>query len=72
MLLVRALGKTFLWVDRFCIIQDDMNNKYCELTSMASIYANAYFTVVATDIDSDNTGWLPFHRINHESVLLKG
>ncbi|EUC41523.1 hypothetical protein COCMIDRAFT_8796 [Bipolaris oryzae ATCC 44560] len=53
-LLVRTLGIRYLWVDRFCIVQDDEIAKPHQLNSMALIYSNAYFTVAATEgADSD-------------------
>ena len=45
--LVLLLGERYLWVDSFCVIQDDQDTKQLYLNSMASIYANAYFTIVA-------------------------
>lgn len=47
--LTRALGIELLWVDRFCIVQDDDESKPEQLAAMASIYANAYFTIAATE-----------------------
>ncbi|EUC31451.1 hypothetical protein COCCADRAFT_101251, partial [Bipolaris zeicola 26-R-13] len=53
-LLVRTLGIRYLWVDRFCIVQDDDIAKPHQLNSMAAIYSNAYFTIAATEgPDSD-------------------
>ena len=48
-LITRLAGVRYLWVDRFCIVQDDPADKVRQLPAMASIYANAYFTIVATD-----------------------
>ncbi|KLU91734.1 hypothetical protein MAPG_10683 [Magnaporthiopsis poae ATCC 64411] len=45
----RALGQRYLWVDRLCIVQDDEANKALQIAAMASIYANAYCTIVAAD-----------------------
>ena len=47
--LVSLLGERYLWVDRLCIIQDDLDTKQDLLNAMGSIYANAYFTIVAAD-----------------------
>ena len=47
--LVSLLGERYLWVDRLCIVQDDLNTKQGFLNAMGSIYANAYFTIVAAD-----------------------
>lgn len=47
--LVFLLGERYLWVDSFCIVQDDEDTKELQLSSMASIYANAYFTIAAAE-----------------------
>jgi hypothetical protein len=44
-----SLGLRYLWVDRFCIVQDNEKTKGAQLAAMASIYANAYFTIAACD-----------------------
>ena len=54
--LVSLLGERYLWVDTFCIVQDDAEMKQRNLNSMASIYANAYFTIVAADGKDGNYG----------------
>ena len=64
LVLSKAIGVQLLWVDRFCIIQDDHAKKHAQLTAMASIYVNAYFTIVSADtehIDEGLTGIAP-HR----------
>lgn len=45
--LTSMLGKRYLWVDRLCIIQDDLENWHTQIKRMGSIYANAYCTLVA-------------------------
>ncbi|KAK8043540.1 hypothetical protein PG993_005970 [Apiospora rasikravindrae] len=54
--LVKRLGEMHLWVDRFCICQDDAKTKHAQLQSMAGIYANAYLTIVAADEWDANHG----------------
>lgn len=54
--LVSMLGERYLWIDAFCIVQDDQDMKQRHLNSMALIYANAYFTIVAADGDDANRG----------------
>ena len=49
MRLVSLLGERYLWVDRLCIVQDDLYTKQAYLNSMGSIYSNVYFTIVAAD-----------------------
>lgn len=53
MALVSSLGLKYLWTDRFCIIQDgDPKTIEPQLAAMASIYANAYFTIAAREGDA--------------------
>ena len=47
--LVVLLGERYLWVDCLCIVQDDLDTKQDFLNAMGSIYANAYFTIVAAE-----------------------
>jgi len=47
MRLTAALGYKYLWVDRLCIVQDDLSTAKCIIKAMDSIYANATLTVVA-------------------------
>jgi hypothetical protein len=55
MALISSLGLKYLWVDRFCIIQDgDPKTTEVQLAAMASIYANAYFTIVAREGDAQS------------------
>lgn len=49
MSITRLAGVRYLWVDRFCTVQDDPADKVRQLPAMASIYANACFTIVTTD-----------------------
>ncbi|KAK3312746.1 heterokaryon incompatibility protein-domain-containing protein, partial [Apodospora peruviana] len=49
--LVKALGEKYLWVDTFCIVQDDDAHFHAELRNMGAIYDKACLTVVAA------TGW---------------
>ena len=45
--LTARLGQHFLWVDRVCIVQDDMAEKKSQIQSMRAVYAGAYFTIIA-------------------------
>ncbi|GAP91549.1 putative heterokaryon incompatibility protein [Rosellinia necatrix] len=47
--LTNLLGIRYLWVDRVCIVQDDMTLKLPQLEQMGSIYANSYMTIIAGD-----------------------
>ncbi|PYI07089.1 HET-domain-containing protein [Aspergillus sclerotiicarbonarius CBS 121057] len=37
----------FLWVDRLCIVQDELSEKAIQLDAMGSIYSQSYVTLVA-------------------------
>ena len=47
--LVSLLGERYLWVDRLCIVQDDLDTKQACLNAMGSIYSSAFLTIVAAD-----------------------
>ncbi|KAF5660908.1 Heterokaryon incompatibility protein [Fusarium heterosporum] len=61
-LLCRKLGETYLWVDRFCIIQDDPESKHSQISGMHKIYRSASFTIVAALNDRDTQGLPGFDR----------
>jgi hypothetical protein len=46
---VMAMGERYLWIDRYCIVQDDGPHKDAQLKNMCHIYASARFTVIAAD-----------------------
>ncbi|KAI8635609.1 heterokaryon incompatibility protein-domain-containing protein [Xylariaceae sp. FL1651] len=54
--LTRRLDLRYLWVDRLCIVQDDITGKNLQLEQMGAIYANAYLTLVAADGADANYG----------------
>ncbi|KAI3325632.1 HET-domain-containing protein [Xylariaceae sp. AK1471] len=57
MQLIKLLGERYLWVDRFCICQDDAENKHSQLNLMGKIFEGAYFTIVAAN------GWDADHGL---------
>ncbi|KAL8376070.1 hypothetical protein RB595_007268 [Gaeumannomyces hyphopodioides] len=56
MLFAKRLGVLYIWVDRFCIVQDDAEAKAESISWMASIYAHAYLTIVAASSVDANAG----------------
>ncbi|KAI1761627.1 HET-domain-containing protein [Hypoxylon sp. FL1150] len=42
------LGIKYIWVDAFCIIQDDLSDKHGELSKMSQYYRNSYLTIAAS------------------------
>jgi Heterokaryon incompatibility protein (HET) len=47
MAVARALGKQYLWVDRYCIDQQDHDGKALQIRNMDRIYEGADATIVA-------------------------
>lgn len=43
----QKLNILYAWIDRLCIIQDDVKSKHRQIQNMDQIYANAYITVVS-------------------------
>ncbi|KAL6798612.1 heterokaryon incompatibility protein domain-containing protein [Trichoderma sp. SZMC 28012] len=56
MYIARKLGRRFFWTDCICIVQDDEGERTMFLNEMASIYANAYLTIVAAEGSDGNYG----------------
>ncbi|KAK3387919.1 heterokaryon incompatibility [Podospora didyma] len=53
---VSLIGKRYLWVDRFCIVQHDHASKQVQIHDMAFVYGNAYFTIVAAGASNAREG----------------
>ncbi|KAG8167099.1 hypothetical protein KVR01_002788 [Diaporthe batatas] len=51
-LLVRALGQRYLWVDSLCIVQDSTSSWELNAKAMHLVYGNAFFTICAADGDA--------------------
>ncbi|KAI0389311.1 heterokaryon incompatibility protein-domain-containing protein [Xylariaceae sp. FL0594] len=45
--LCKELGQRYLWVDRFCIVQDDIDLKKAQIDAMGAVYGGATLTIVA-------------------------
>ncbi|CAI6341255.1 unnamed protein product [Periconia digitata] len=70
---VRKIGERYLWVDRFCIVQDMIVGKQSQLDAMGKIYARSYLTIIAAQSE-DTFGPLynpnPIDRaLTHSSPL---
>ncbi|KAK1749815.1 heterokaryon incompatibility protein-domain-containing protein, partial [Echria macrotheca] len=50
----RRLGEPYLWVDRFCIVQDDADDKGEQIAAMGAVYSLAKLVLLATDGHSDS------------------
>jgi hypothetical protein len=47
----KLMGVRYLWIDCYCIVQDDDQEKHNQLWAMGSIYYNAHFTIIAAEGD---------------------
>lgn len=54
----RELGIPFLWIDSFCIVQDDESDKAREIPQMALIYRHSLLTISAACAHSVEEGFL--------------
>lgn len=58
----RRLGIQYLWIDSFCIIQDDRGDWTIESQKMGDIYEKAYVNIAATGAKDGSTGFLDPQR----------
>ncbi|KAL1617617.1 hypothetical protein SLS56_010882 [Neofusicoccum ribis] len=54
----RSLGFRYLWIDAFCIIQDDEEDWHREAGRMVDAYKNAFLTIVPLQSQSAHDGLL--------------
>ncbi|KAK4580535.1 hypothetical protein LTR86_000738 [Recurvomyces mirabilis] len=54
--LCKKLGRRFLWVDRLCIVQDDVFRKGIQIQAMDRVYRAAVLTIVAAADSSPGIG----------------
>jgi hypothetical protein len=55
-LITRALGIRFIWIDSLCIVQDDSRDWEEQAADMAAVYRNAYLTISATRASAGGEG----------------
>lgn len=53
-----SLNIRYLWIDAFCIIQDDDKDKATEISDMANVYRNSTLTIAASRAASAHEGFL--------------
>jgi hypothetical protein len=56
MTFVSRLGLEYLWVDRYCIAQEDPTHRMSQINKMDQIYGDAFVTVFACAGDDPNYG----------------
>jgi Heterokaryon incompatibility protein (HET) len=52
----KALGLQYLWVDKFCIDQENSNEKHDQISRMDAIYKRAEITIIAAAGDNESCG----------------
>lgn len=68
-LITRALGMRYLWIDSLCIVQDDPADWSVEAIRMEDVFSNAYCTVAASSAASSLIGFLR-HRRQRDAIKL--
>ncbi|GKZ90671.1 hypothetical protein AnigIFM59636_002593 [Aspergillus niger] len=53
---VLNLGGRYIWVDKYCIDQDDVQGKHIQISHMDLIYSGAYATIIAAGSDISISG----------------
>ncbi|KAI1780325.1 heterokaryon incompatibility protein-domain-containing protein [Hypoxylon cercidicola] len=66
--LVGLLNIPYLWVDRFCICQDDAESIHLQLRRMGHIYENAYLTLIAANGTDANHGLHGIEGVTKERI----
>ena len=61
-LLARSLSIPYVWIDAYCIVQDDQEERDTEIGRMGEIFQNAYLVIVAASSPSPHVGYLANHR----------
>jgi hypothetical protein len=65
----RWLNFRYIWIDSFCIIQDDVKDWLNQSSKMASIYSGAYLTTSATRSTSHHEGFLAKRHTDIQLLL---
>jgi hypothetical protein len=53
---LRERGCRYLWVDKYCIDQNDPRDKHCQIQSMDRVYEGAFATIIAASGNGANSG----------------
>jgi hypothetical protein len=73
--LTRRINIRYLWVDRYCINQDDAAEKHDQIHGMDTIYHGSYLTIIAAagdDDDRDLPGVRQPRRTDHFQATVRG
>ncbi|SPO01350.1 uncharacterized protein DNG_04026 [Cephalotrichum gorgonifer] len=63
--LLLAIGESYLWCDRLCIVQDDARTKHSLISRMDEVYGSAYAVIIArsgANADAGLFGQHPWHK----------
>ncbi|KAE8139851.1 hypothetical protein BDV38DRAFT_269621 [Aspergillus pseudotamarii] len=82
-LVTRALGVRYLWVDFLCVFQDDTNDLAIDASRTSRVYSNAVVTIAATSVETVNDGFIdkrephfncafPWRRHDHPDSIKDG
>lgn len=67
------LNERYLWVDRYCIVQDDDHDRALQIDGMANIYAAAKLVIVAAASNSPGMAGISQQRkLPHTSATFSG
>ena len=69
-LVTRAIGIRYLWIDSLCIVQDDMEDWQLESSRMAAVYSNSICTIAASNAAGDEEGFLKPRNTKYIHVKL--
>ncbi|KAK8063032.1 hypothetical protein PG997_015129 [Apiospora hydei] len=67
--IIQALGIRYLWIDCYCIIQDDRNDWLHEAPLMSKVYSNSRINIGAADASGPRHGI--FRERSHDSITIR-
>lgn len=54
-IVVKELGETYVWIDAYCIVQDNLEEKDSEISNIDRVYGNTVLTIIAGYGEDANT-----------------
>ncbi|KAH9212348.1 heterokaryon incompatibility protein-domain-containing protein, partial [Leptodontidium sp. 2 PMI_412] len=70
-IVTRALGIPYLWIDSLCIIQNDTHDWEAESSNMGAVYQNAYLVIGADMSPNSRQGFLDPERDENYAYAIK-
>lgn len=68
-LVARALGIQYIWIDSLCIVQDSSSDWVAEAAKMCAVYTNAVITFAGVDSPDSDTGLFVSEPDRHTVAL---